>query len=79
MNKILAGVVALAAIASITAPARAEKVCQWTGSDWACGDGNSTFPQHYSEATGPQTVIVPVTTVTPTGQPAHQFNSPRPY
>jgi hypothetical protein len=78
MNKVLAGVIAAAAIATLAGAARAENVCQWTGTDWACGDGKM-FTHHYSAAVGPQTVITAVPTVMPTGQPAHQFNQPQPY
>jgi len=77
MNKILAGVVAAAAIATLAGTARAD-VCQWTGTDWACGDGN-VVTHHYSQAVGPQMVITAVPTVKPTGMPAHQYDSPRPY
>ena len=78
MNKFVAGAIAAAAIATLAGAARAGNVCQWTGKDWACGDGN-VVSQHYSEAVGPQTVITAVPTVMPTGQPAHQYNQPRPY
>jgi len=78
MNKLLAGALAMAAIATLAGAARADNVCQWTGKDWACGDGN-VVTQHYSEAVGPQMVITAVPTVTPTGKPAHQYDGPRPY
>ncbi|HWD60538.1 MAG TPA: hypothetical protein VG308_19800 [Stellaceae bacterium] len=77
MYKILAGAVAAGAIVSLAAAAHAEKVCQWTGVDWACGDGN-VVTSHYSEAAGPPTTIVAVPTVTPTGPGAHRFDEPRP-
>lgn len=77
MNKVLAGALAAAAIA-VAGAAHAAEVCQWTGADWACGDGN-VVTHHYTRANGPQTVIVAVPTVTPTGPRAHEFDQPRPY
>ena len=77
MKTVLAGAIAAAAIAALAGAAQAKNVCVWTGSDWACGDGN-IFPQHYSQATGPNMPITPIPTVAPTGQPAHEFDGPRP-
>ena len=78
-SKILAGTLAAAAFAAFAGAAHADKVCQWTGSDWACGDGN-TFPDHYPAATGPNLVLTPVPTPnTAPGQPLPTPNGPRPY
>lgn len=79
MNKILTVAIAAAAMATLAGTARAENVCQWTGHDWACGDSKGGFTQHYSEAQGPQVLITPVPTVTPTGKPAHAYEGMRPY
>ena len=77
MKTVLAGALAAAALAVLAGAAQAANVCQWTGSDWACGDGN-VVTQHYPQATGPNMAITPTTTVAPTGQPAHEYNAPRP-
>jgi hypothetical protein len=66
MNRILAVAIAAAAIVTVTGAARADRVCQWTGTDWACGDGN-LFPEHYAPPTAPNLVITPVPTVAPAG------------
>lgn len=78
MNKILSGAIAAIAIAALAGIVRAESVCQWTGHDWACGDGKGVFTQHYSAAQGPPMLITPVPTVTPTGTPAHRYTGMRP-
>jgi hypothetical protein len=77
MKTVLAGVIAAAAFAALAGAAQAADVCQWTGQDWACGDGK-LFTHHYPASTGPQTVIVARPTVTPTGPSAHEFDAPRP-
>jgi len=65
MTRILIGALAAAALAGIAVTAQAaepKNVCQWTGVDWACGDGN-VFGQHVSEAVGPPMIVTPVPTV----------------
>jgi hypothetical protein len=63
MKTLLGGVVAAAAIAALAGTAHAaENACVWTGSDWACGDGN-VFWQHYSQAAGPNMTITPIATI----------------
>ena len=79
MKTLLAAATAAAAmtIAADTAQAAAKNVCVWTGHDWACGDGN-TFPQHFSEAQGPNVPIVPQQTgVEPAREPT-AFSPPGP-
>jgi hypothetical protein len=80
MKTVLTGAIAAAVIAVFAGATQAAEryVCQWTGSDWACGDGN-VFTQHYPPSAGPPVAIVPVPTVQPTGQRAHEFDAPRPY
>lgn len=58
MKAVLAAAL-VAATMMAAGTARAEhNVCVWTGIDWACGDGN-TFPQHFTEAQGPNIAITP--------------------
>ena len=66
MKRILAVAIAAAVIVTLAGAAQASRVCQWTGSEWACGDGN-VFPEHYAPPTAPNLVIVPVPTVAPPG------------
>lgn len=63
MKSVLAGAIAVIAVATagVTAQA-AEKVCSWTGLDWACGDGN-VYTTHYSQAAGPNIPITPIVTI----------------
>jgi hypothetical protein len=70
MTKIFSGALAAAVIVLTAGAAHAAKnVCQWTGSVWACGDGN-IFPEHYSPGAGPNMPIQPApTAVSPSGQP----------
>jgi hypothetical protein len=77
MTKILTGALAAAALAAFAGAAQAAEanVCQWTGSDWACGDGN-VVTSHVSEATGPQMTVHSVPTV-PSNQ-APLLSGPRP-
>ena len=79
MSKIPAGALAIAILAIFGGTAYAAKgdVCQWTGRDWACGDGN-IVTQHVSETVGPQMIVTPYATPTPTGQPAHRYEGQRP-
>jgi hypothetical protein len=58
MIKRLTIAVAALALAAAAGTARAERICQWTGSDWACGDGKM-FTEHFSEAQGPDMVVRP--------------------
>lgn len=84
MYRMLAGAaaVAVAAAGLFSSPAQAAPpahVCQWTGHDWACGDGN-VFTRHYPAATGPDMVLSPVPAPNgPPGQPAPLLAGPRPY
>jgi hypothetical protein len=75
MKRILTVAIAATALAAISGAAQADKICQWTGSDWACGDGN-VFPEHYSQAAGPNMLITPVPTVIPESYPP-PYNRPR--
>jgi hypothetical protein len=68
MKTILTVAIAATALCALGGAAKAEHVCQWTGHDWACGDGN-TFPEHYSQAEGPNLVVTPIPSpVLPPGQ-----------
>jgi hypothetical protein len=58
MQRILTAAIAATAMAALVSAAQAKNVCQWTGHDWACGDGN-VVTAHYSEAQGPNMVITP--------------------
>jgi hypothetical protein len=65
MTRILIGALAAAALAGLAGTAQAAQpanVCQWTGVDWACGDGN-VVEQHASAAAGPSMIVKPVPTV----------------
>jgi len=66
MKTLLAGTIGAVTIAVLAAGAQAaeKQACQWTGVDWACGDGN-IVTQHVSEATGPNMVITPIRTIDP--------------
>jgi hypothetical protein len=64
MKILLAGAIAAASMLAATAQAAEKNACVWTGSDWACGDGN-VFPQHASQAAGPNMVITPIQTIDP--------------
>jgi hypothetical protein len=65
MKILLAGMLAAAIVVLAGAAQAAEKnTCQWTGADWACGDGN-VVTRHVSEATGPNMVITPIKTIDP--------------
>jgi hypothetical protein len=77
MTRILTGALAAVAIAAFAggAQAAAKNVCQWTGSDWACGDGN-VVTQHVSEAAGPPMMVTPVPTVPSNETPL--LSGPRP-
>ena len=78
-SRVFAGALAAAAVAAFAGTAHAYKVCQWTGHDWACGDGN-TFPDHYPASTGPNLVLSPVAAPNvPPGQTLPPPNAPRPY
>lgn len=78
MTRIVIGALAATALAGFAATAQAAQpanVCQWTGIDWACGDGN-TVAQHVSEATGPDMIVKPVPTVPSNEKPL--LSGPRP-
>ena len=79
MTRILIGALAATALAGLAGPAQAAQaanVCQWTGVDWACGDGN-IVQQHASETTGPRMIITPVPTVPSNEKPL--LSGPRPH
>ena len=61
MKTALAGAIAAALALAGTAHA-AEHTCQWTGHDWACGDGN-IVTSHYTEAAGPNIAVTPISTI----------------
>jgi hypothetical protein len=77
MTRMLTGAFAAAALIAVAGAAQAEpkQVCQWTGVDWACGDGN-VVTSHVSQATGPQMAITPVQTVPSNEKPL--LSGPRP-
>ena len=77
MTRMLTGAFAAAALIAVAGAAQAEptQVCQWTGVDWACGDGN-IVTSHVSQATGPQMAITPVQTVPSNEKPL--LSGPRP-
>jgi len=77
MNRILTGALAAAALAGFAGAAQAaeKNVCQWTGVDWACGNGN-VVASHVSEAVGPPMIITPVPTVASNEKPL--LSGPRP-
>ena len=64
MKLLLAGMIASVAAIVGTAQAAENNVCAWTGSGWACGDGN-VFPMHYSPSAGPNMTITPIQTIDP--------------
>jgi hypothetical protein len=66
MKIALAGTIAAAAFAAISGAAQAEEksVCQWTGIDWACGDGN-IVTRHVAEGAAPNMTIAPIKTLDP--------------
>ncbi len=67
--------VVLAGVAGTAQGAPAANVCQWTGVDWACGDGN-VFRQHVSAAAGPPMIVKPVPTIASNEKPL--LSGPRP-
>jgi hypothetical protein len=62
MKLLLASVVVASAVIAGAAQAAEKNVCAWTGSDWACGDGN-VFPTHYGQTNGPNMTITPIATI----------------
>jgi len=79
MNRIvLAGIIAVAALTTVTGAARADNVCVWTGFDWACGDGH-VFTQHFSAAQGPNMIITPRQTEVNPAQVPSPYYPPRSY
>jgi hypothetical protein len=78
MNNLIAGALAVAAITVFAVSAQAARVCQWTGYDWACGDGN-IVTEHFSQSAGPNMVITPAAApVLPGGQAVPvQYAAPR--
>jgi len=78
MTRILIGAlaaIALAGLAGTAQTAQATNVCQWTGVDWACGDGN-IVQQHVSAPAGPRMIVTPVPTVPSNEKPL--LSGPRP-
>lgn len=71
MTRILSAAVAATAITGIAGTAQAAQVCQWTGSDWACGDGN-IVQRHIAQNPGPPIIITPVPTVASNEKPLLQ-------
>jgi hypothetical protein len=62
MKLLLAGTIA-AAIGSLAGSAQAaEKICTWTGLDWACGDAR-VYTTHYPHPPGPSIAITPIATI----------------
>jgi hypothetical protein len=62
MKLLLAGAIAVA-IGSLSAGAQAaEKICTWTGLDWACGDSQG-YTAHYPLSAGPAITITPIVTI----------------
>jgi hypothetical protein len=68
MTKTVTAAIATAAIVAFAGAAQAANVCQWTGVDWACGDGK-LVSSHVSETAGPPMVIKSVPTVNPNEKP----------
>jgi hypothetical protein len=66
MKTLLAGIIAAATIAALAGAAQAaeKNVCQWTGFDWACGDGNVVV-RHVPQTPGPNMTITPIQTIDP--------------
>ena len=63
MDKLFAGAIVAAAIATLAGTAQAaDNTCIWTGADWACGDGN-VITKHYTQAAGPGVPITPIATI----------------
>jgi hypothetical protein len=78
MTRMLIGALAATAFAGLAgAPqtTQAASVCQWTGVDWACGDGN-IVQQHVSAPVGPRMIVTPVPTVPSNERPL--LSGPRP-
>lgn len=77
MTKILTGALAAAALVVVAGAAQAAtaNVCQWTGSDWACGNGDQ-FTSHVPQVPGPPVIVHSVPTV-PSNQPP-LLSGPRP-
>jgi hypothetical protein len=70
MNKILAGVLAVTAIATCAGTAKAEsQTCVWTRQAiWECSD-NNVVTHYYALPAGPNTAIRTVPTPTPVAGP----------
>lgn len=75
MTRTVTAALGAAAIVALAGAVQAATVCQWTGVDWACGDGK-TFSSHVSEAVGPPMVITAVPTVQSNEKPL--LSGPRP-
>lgn len=66
MTKTVTAALAVAAIAAAAGAAHADNhICQWTGVDWACGNGNIIT----SHAAAPPIVITSRPTVPPNEKP----------
>jgi len=77
MTRILTGALAAAVLAAFAGAAQAaeKNVCQWTGVDWACGDGN-VVTSHVSQVPGPPIIVHSVPTVPSNEKPL--LYGPRP-
>lgn len=76
MTKTVTAALAAAAIIVAAGAAHADNhVCQWTGVDWACGNGN-TVSMHASAAAGPPMIIKSYPTVPSNETPL--LSGPRP-
>jgi len=75
MTKFLPGAFAALALAAFAGAAQARDVCQWTGVDWACGDGN-VVTRHVPPSGNLNMPIVAVPTAPPNERPL--LSGPRP-
>jgi hypothetical protein len=77
MTRISLGALAAVALVALAGAAQAaeKNVCQWTGFDWACGDGN-VVTSHVSKAAGPPIIVTPIHTVASNEKPL--LSGPRP-
>ena len=62
MTRTVTAALVAAAVVALAGAAQAANTCQWTGVDWACGDGQ-VVTSHVSQAPGPPMIIHSVPTV----------------
>ena len=62
MKLLLAGAIATAICSLAVSAQAAEKICTWTGLDWACGDGHG-YTEHHPQSPGPAIAITPIVTI----------------